>query len=544
MKIYKQLILGIFTLFFALACNKGIDPISSVAPGVDESAPVVKITYPADGTEVSDMDTAVNIKFDVTDDIEIKTVAVKIDGVEIASFDSFKDYRHAILEYLYTQLKTNGDHVLSITATDLEGKSTTTISNFQKKAYVPVLASETLYMNFDGNYVDRISYAYATIVGMPGFSGSGLKGSNAYRGATDAYLTFPITNLVSTEFSGAFWYKVNASPDRSGILNISPVGEDRTKGFRLFREGSASAQRIKLNVGTGSAETWNDGQEIVAPGTEWVHIAFTISQTSCIIYINGQVAAEAALAGPIDWTGCSVLGIESGAPNFTYWNHKSDLSDMDELRLFNKALTQEEIAALIENDKPYTPKYDGEVLYMPFDGNYKELVSKTDASVVGTPGFDALGKKGQAYAGAADSYLTFPTAGITGSSYSAVFWYKVNASPTAAGILNTSLTGEDRTKGFRLFREGDANLQRIKLNIGIGTAGTGETWNDGQQIDATVTDWVHIAFTVSSSHCIIYINGVVAADVASAGGMDWTGCDAISIGSGAPNFTYWGTCLI
>jgi hypothetical protein len=37
------------------------------------------------------------------------------------------------------------------------------------------------------------------------------------------------------------------------------VPEDRTKGFRLFREGSATSQRIKLNVGTGAGESWNDG---------------------------------------------------------------------------------------------------------------------------------------------------------------------------------------------------------------------------------------------------------------------------------------------
>jgi hypothetical protein len=37
----------------------------------------------------------------------------------------------------------------------------------------------------------------------------------------------------------------------------------------------------------------------------------------------------------------------SGVPRFSEWGHRSDLSYMDELRLFDKALTQEEIQALM-----------------------------------------------------------------------------------------------------------------------------------------------------------------------------------------------------
>ena len=38
----------------------------------------------------------------------------------------------------------------------------------------------------------------------------------------------------------------------------------------------------------------------------------------------------------------------SGAPNFTGWGHLSDQSFMDELRLFNKALSQEEVQTILE----------------------------------------------------------------------------------------------------------------------------------------------------------------------------------------------------
>jgi hypothetical protein len=533
MKVLKNIIIPAVLIVFAAACNKGIDPIAYVNPGPDAASPVVTINYPVEGTaiQVPEAVTSINIRVEVTDDIELKSASVKIDGTEIVSYSTFKDYRRLVAEYLYTNL-TNGTHTLTVTGTDLENKSTTTTVHFEKKPpYTPQYDGEVFYMPFDGDYMEKITFVEATKVGTPGFTGqaNAFKGLNAYKGAVDSYLTFPTTGLTSGEFSAAFWYKVNGSPDRSGILNSSPTGEDRTKGFRLFREGSTSSQRIKLNVGTGSGETWNDGDVIVAPGTEWVHIAFTVSASKCVIYINGALAAEAANTGPLDWTGCSVIGIGSGAPNFTYWNHGADLSSYDELRMFNKALTQAEIQALIGMDH--------QVFYMPFEGTYEELISRTVATKVGNPDF-AAGKVGQAYKGATDAYLTFPTTAIKGNAWSMTFWYKVNASPDRSGIINSSVTGEDRTQGFRIFREGSATEQRIKANVGNGT---GETWNDGGVIVAPATDWTHVAITVSGTACSIYLNGTLTRPASvMAAPTSWTGCDVMSIGSGAPNFTYWG----
>lgn len=533
-------------VLLATACNKGIDPITYVAPGNDAAAPVITLIYPTEGTQlqVPDLVTSIDIQFIATDDIELKSVTVSLDGTELVSYSSFKDYRRAVESYTYDNV-TNGAHVLEVKATDLTGKVTTATVHFSKKPpYVPVYDGEIFYMPFDGDYMDKISFVTATKVGNPGFASTGFKGTNAYLGATDSYLTFPTTNIKSNEFSAAFWYKLNASPDRSGILNTSPVGEDRTKGFRLFREGDATSQRIKLNVGTGTTETWNDGDVIAAPTTKWVHVAFTVSSTSCIIYINGAVAREVANTG-LDWTGCDLLSIGSGAPNFTYWSHLSDLSQYDELRLFNKAISQAEIQSIIANDSPYVPKYSGEIFYMPFEGKFNDLVSGHDATKVGTPGF-AAGKVGQAYAGATDAYITFPTTDlIKTNAFSAVFWMKVNAAPDRAGILVMSPpdlanpnTPNNRTSGFRFFREGSATAQIFKLNAGDGTA---DSWFDGgasATLDPTPDTWNHFAFTISGTECVVYINGKVAKQ-GTFTGISWTGCDLLSIMSGAPRFTEW-----
>jgi hypothetical protein len=69
-----------------------------------------------------------------------------------------------------------------------------------------------------------------------------------------------------------------------------------------------------------------------------------------MIYFNGEpVANTGDMVGKlIDWTDCDLLSIGSGAPRFTGWNHLSDSSYIDDLHLFDRALSQEEILNMIE----------------------------------------------------------------------------------------------------------------------------------------------------------------------------------------------------
>lgn len=537
----KKILKYSIALLFAVAmtsCYDGIDPITAVDPGADVTAPVVKIIAPVEGSTIKVYEevTSFDVKIEVTDDIEIASISILLDGSEIKSFSSFIDYRRALEQFTYNNL-VDGDHVLTVKATDIEGKSTSSEVNFSKEPpYIPLFDGEVLYMPFDGDYRDLISFNIANQVGTPGFAGEGYAGPNAYKGATDSYLTFPSGGLQSNEFSAAFWYKVSGSPDRSGIL-VAGADQNRTQGFRLFREGSGTEQRIKLNVGTGTGESWNDGGVIDVTAGEWVHVAVTISQTESKIYFDGIEMNTAAMSGPIDWTGVGQLTIESGGPTFSYWDHKSDNSEFDELRVFNKALSQAEIQLMINSFHPYVPQYAGETFYMPFDGSYINLVGSTTATEVGMPGFTSDSYEGSgAYLGATDSYITHPAGNLLTSQFSATFWYKVDASPDRAGIIVVGDDAADRFQGFRLFREGSATQQRIKLNVGTGA---GESWNDGGVIDVTAGEWVHVAMTISNSETKIYLNGAQVNSATMSGPIDWTGCEQFVIGSGGDTFSYW-----
>jgi hypothetical protein len=220
---------------------------------------------------------------------------------------------------------------------------------------------QIFYMSFEDTYTDSVSDQDATKEGNPGFAEG--KVGKAYAGVQDGYLTFRLSDLASelgSELTVGFWYKVNAVPDRAGIIVIGPVTEgaspeaqnNRTSGFRIFRENAGGKQRIKANVGDGTADGWLDGAEKadLDPATPvWKYITLTLTAGKATFYIDGEEVATNELT-QISWEGCDIMSIGSGAPRFTEWNHLSDNSLIDELRIYNRVLTVAEIKNIVIHD--------------------------------------------------------------------------------------------------------------------------------------------------------------------------------------------------
>lgn len=114
----------------------------------------------------------------------------------------------------------------------------------------------------------------------------------------------------------------------------------------MFHENSGTNQNIGVNLGTGKAEVWISPIITITPPGTWMHIAVSVSTSVATVYINGAVAKTAPLDGPIDWTSCTLISIASGVPNFVYWSHLYDLSQYDEIHIFNKAISAADVTKL------------------------------------------------------------------------------------------------------------------------------------------------------------------------------------------------------
>ncbi|MDR1680419.1 MAG: LamG domain-containing protein [Prevotellaceae bacterium] len=206
---------------------------------------------------------------------------------------------------------------------------------------------EVFYMPFETDaFAETISEAVPTKTGTPTLAAG--KIGQSYKGVADAYLLFNLADFATSvagakQFSAAFWYK-RGSAERAGIVSCGIATGDQKKGFVLFREGNTNFQ---LLAGNGTTGVWGGAVAITeATTTDWVHFAFTFDETVMKLYCNGVLKKETPFAGPISWTGCAAISIGSGEPTFGGWNHKGDDCQIDELRFFNKALTQEQITAL------------------------------------------------------------------------------------------------------------------------------------------------------------------------------------------------------
>jgi hypothetical protein len=214
------------------------------------------------------------------------------------------------------------------------------------------------YMSFDNNFEEARTGKSAAVVGSP-TRVAGKKGQ-AYSGATNSYLTFNLSDFEQapgSDFSVVFWYKVSATPDRAGIITISPptagaganAQNNRTSGIRIFREGNNTRQVLVANIGNGTSDTWLNGGDAAAvnPATaDWIFVALTVTNGRANFYLDGNVVSTGTPSG-VSWDGCNILSIGSGAPRFTEWGHLSDQSLIDELRMFNKALSAEEIKEIM-----------------------------------------------------------------------------------------------------------------------------------------------------------------------------------------------------
>jgi hypothetical protein len=359
MKTVKTILYSLGILWSLNACNDGIDSISPIEPGTDELAPTVFITSPQNGEQlIVAANSPVPLMLEVEDDIELDKVIIHINDEVFETLSDFTDYRrYAPLQGHGLNLE-NGSYTIKINGTDKSGKSTLSeqISfSVVKMGDFKPLYGESFYMSFENHFLDHASVENANITGFPAFEKNGVVGA-AYQGVEGSSLSFPVADVFkNTEVSMTFWYNI-AAQGRSGILSASPSGSNnnRVAGFRLFREGGDDAQTIKLNVGNGTFDQWFDGgaAATVNPQTsDWIHVAITLSNTSAALYIDGEAVSQGALEEPVSWNNCEDLYIASGGPHFSEWGHVEDLSQFDELRIFQKALSQDEIKAIIEAEK-------------------------------------------------------------------------------------------------------------------------------------------------------------------------------------------------
>ena len=155
----------------------------------------------------------------------------------------------------------------------------------------------------------------------------------------------------TTGFTLACWVRLTGTPNtQMGLIERWSQGASTPQGYflRLGRVGDpATGHHIKVDIGNGTtlAEAAQYSQAL--PLNTWVHVAATWDGTTARVYRNGQEVGSAA-AGPGSVAASNAaLEIGQSGPHRLQGN-------IDEVYTFGSALTQPQIAILVNGQPPPT----------------------------------------------------------------------------------------------------------------------------------------------------------------------------------------------
>lgn len=170
----------------------------------------------------------------------------------------------------------------------------------------------------------------------------------AFSAANQGYATLPSNLLAGAcEATVATWVYVNNNGDWQRIFDFGLPESDGTSKIYMYLAAQAATTRyLHFAISTGgpfSGEQIVEGP-VLATST-WYHVAIVLGSAGGILYVNGaQVAANAGLTlRPADLP--HPLDYLIARSQWRLYDYFLD-GDVDEFRIYDRALTADEIAAL------------------------------------------------------------------------------------------------------------------------------------------------------------------------------------------------------
>jgi hypothetical protein len=248
---------------------------------------------------------------------------------------------------------------------------------------------------FEGNYTDSVGGHDAIEMGMPQIINDPARGQVlSLDGGGDALKVAYSAALNPTEFTASLWALVN--PNSSGSRSLIWSRDwDLRSGYSV---GATNDNRWSFKTMQGT--NWQGNATIgLGPAVladEWTHVGITHINEEKKLYINGRVVAEGR--APLQPNTTLPLGIGCDPEGYNFFTGL-----IDELRIYNQALSSEELAWLADRRMPmHRPFTGGQEVDDPhllahwkldeFKGNIAaDSAGEKDATVIG----EATWKPGQ-----------------------------------------------------------------------------------------------------------------------------------------------------
>jgi hypothetical protein len=217
------------------------------------------------------------------------------------------------------------------------------------------------YWAFDGTYIDSVSNTAADGVGTS-FT-SGFKGQ-ALQGALNGYVISDLPNAIKNLKSFTIDYWINTPQNTNGIIAPLVISKDNDfwGSLDMFYENGSTASSANFKIHyNGQSEVWFTTAYLSNPWGAWQNVALTYdaSTSTFTLYQGGapvtsqtadglgdlmfSAAATKIIFGTEQFNCNPSIGTAGGAQDWASYL----TGQLDEVRIYNQALTASDLQALI-----------------------------------------------------------------------------------------------------------------------------------------------------------------------------------------------------
>ena len=310
------------------------------------------------------------------------------------------------------------------------------------------------------------------------------------------------------DFSISTWYQVNnTSPQFQFLVSKDLMGDPPNGDWDFY----VNYNKVKFDITINTNNNSGTQNSLIEPNT-WNHALITRNSLSGLIniYINGVLENSfTGYIGPYSNTQKMNFG-RQGSSNQHFLNGK-----LDDIGIWNRALTQQEITNLYNSSLPQTAclpanvPTTGLVGYWPFCGNANDESGNANNGTNNgaTLTTDRFGNSNSAYSfNGTNNFIELVNSAQLDNmnDFSISTWYQVNnTSPQFQFLVSKDLMGDPPNGDWDFY----VNYNKVKFDITINTNNNSGTQNSLIEPNT----WNHALITRNSLSGLIniYINGVL-----------------------------------
>jgi len=202
----------------------------------------------------------------------------------------------------------------------------------------------------DGHSGDSAGVLHGSLANGAAYAGSKVGLGFWFDGADDRLETpQPGVEILTNEFTIEFWARPTAGRNGTAEVNSGVLGAGGQR-YAVFPSwgGETGGAGLGVSVGTNGVSVFEHAANhlpslLVAdvPITNWTHIAVVVQSNQPSLYLNGEFVRSGLPSGKSWLFASGQFGDKPGGPSYGAY-----AGGLDEIRIYSRALTTNEIAAL------------------------------------------------------------------------------------------------------------------------------------------------------------------------------------------------------